>query len=168
VISNLGDYVMVRRWHLSLGIPDHIFLLGDEAFTECMRRFFVMPMLVLAAKVCPKDTEATLFAMLMAFSNFGSSIGQFLGSTLLEFLGVVDCYADMALEAPRALSEEEYVKKGCGNLDKAILVKALCRALPLLIIPILVPDGTPDGPADDDPNACERSSEEDDTSSEMD
>jgi len=126
VFSGLFDYVLVRRWNLAIGIPDIVMLIGDDAFTVTMRRFFVMPMFVLAAKVCPENVEATLFAMLMALSNFGSTVSEFLGVSLLEVFGVVDGNFD--------------------HLSDVILSRTLCRLLPIVLIPILVPNLKPSDP----------------------
>merc|ERR1712125_173977 len=106
---------------------DKIMVIGDEAFTECMRRFFSMPMLVLASKVCPESAEGTLFAMLMALSNFGASIGNLFGTSLLEFMEVTDCY-----------DEKNGDVVGCPHLEHVVLLKSFCRLLPLFLIPFLV------------------------------
>jgi len=130
VMANLLDLVLIKRWNVEIGLPDELFLVGDTIFTETMRRFFDMPMLVLAAQVCPQSIEATLFAMLMSLSNMGDAIGNFLGTTVLELLDVTDC---------------DYGGDGnmCSNLDVAVIIKSLCRCLPILLIPFLVPKGSP-------------------------
>jgi len=117
---------MVKRWNLAIGIPDIAMLIGDDAFTATMRRFFAMPMFILAAKVCPENVEATLFAMLMALSNFGSSVAEFIGVTLLEAFGVVDQNYD--------------------HFDDALIAKTCCRFAVIGIIPFLVPDLKPTDP----------------------
>jgi len=117
---------MVKRWNLAIGIPDIAMLIGDDAFTATMRRFFAMPMFILAAKVCPENVEATLFAMLMALSNFGSSVAQFIGVSLLEVFGVVNQNYD--------------------HYSLAIIVKTCFRFAVIGIIPLLVPDLKPTDP----------------------
>ena len=125
-LSNLMDLVLVMRWNLKIGIPDHAMLIGDTAMTACMRRFFTMPSFVLAAKVCPREVEATLFSMLMALSNFGTTIAELLGTSLLEALEVKGDNYDA--------------------LPTAIGLKSLARLLPLALIPLLVPALTPNDP----------------------
>lgn len=45
------DIILVKRWNLLLGIPDEVLVLGDCALTPMARRFYVMPLYILAAKV---------------------------------------------------------------------------------------------------------------------
>lgn len=47
-----------------------------------------MPVLVLAAKICPEGMEATLFATLMSISNGGSVLGGLIGAGLTQLFGV--------------------------------------------------------------------------------
>ena len=47
-----------------------------------------MPILVLAARLCPEGVEATLFATLMSVLNGGASLGSALGAGLTASLGV--------------------------------------------------------------------------------
>lgn len=47
-----------------------------------------MPVLVLAARLCPEGMEATLFATLMSISNGGSVLGGLIGAGLMQALGV--------------------------------------------------------------------------------
>ena len=47
-----------------------------------------MPILVLAAKLCPEGVEATLFATLMSISNAGSVLGGLIGAGLTQVFGV--------------------------------------------------------------------------------
>uniref|UniRef100_A0A7S1QXS1 Uncharacterized protein n=1 Tax=Alexandrium catenella TaxID=2925 RepID=A0A7S1QXS1_ALECA len=131
----LFDLMLVKRWNLAIGIPDIVMLIGDDALTVTMRRFFAMPMFILAAKVCPENVEATLFAMLMALSNFGGTVAEFIGVSMLEAFEVVDGNFD--------------------RLDDVILAKSFCRLLPLVIIPILVPNLKPSDPIiiDNNPEA---------------
>jgi hypothetical protein len=50
-VMNLIDVVLVKRWNLSVGIPDEIMILGDSALSPMARRFYIMPLYILAAKV---------------------------------------------------------------------------------------------------------------------
>jgi folate/biopterin transporter len=126
VLANMFDLVLVKRWNLLLDIPDIVFIAGDDTFTTIMGRFFSMPMLVLASKVCPDGLEATLFALLMALSNFGAAISQFFGVTLCEVFGIVGDSFD--------------------RLPDAVIAKSLFRLVPIPLIFLLVPNLRPCDP----------------------
>lgn len=49
-----------------------------------------MPLLVLACRMCPKNIEGTMYALLMSTLNFGSIISLQLGAVLTYFLGISD------------------------------------------------------------------------------
>lgn len=73
-----------------------------------------MPILVLAARLCPPGVEATLFATLMSISNGGGLTGGVLGAGLTEFLGVTS-----------------------KNFDNLALLLVICNASSLLPLPFL-------------------------------
>lgn len=118
------DLIWVQRWNKSLGISDKAFMLGEEVISPLISRFNTMPVFILAAKLCPPKMEATLFAMTMGLSNFGSVIGGYVGVGLLEVFGGV--------RAPEF-----------HNIELLVLTRSLTRLLPILLIPYLVPLGRP-------------------------
>lgn len=126
----LIDVILVKRWNLSIGIPDEVMILGDSALSPMARRFYIMPLFILAAKVCPEGAEATVFSLLTALSNFGSSISVYSGSLVLYYFDVKD--------------------GNYQNLVTVILIKCCCRLLPIFLIPFLIPDDSP-YPSNDTP-----------------
>jgi hypothetical protein len=106
-----------------VGYPDDFMLIGDLTLYPMVRRFVMMPIFVLASKVCPDGAEATIYAMLMALSNFGNTVGIYFGSFLVVSFGVTDTNYD--------------------NFVWVIVVKSLCRLIPIISIPFLIPDGAP-------------------------
>jgi hypothetical protein len=122
-LMGLIDVILVKRWNLSVGVPDEILILGDSALSPMARRFYVMPLFILAAKVCPHGAEATVFSLLTALGNFGSSISAYSGSLVLSYFDV---------------SDDNY-----ENLVTVIILKCCCRLVPILLIPFLIPDGSP-------------------------
>ncbi len=125
------DLVIVSRSNTKVGIPDEAMIFGDATLSPMVRRFIMMPIFVLAAKVCPDGAEATLFAMLMALSNFGQAVAIYFGTFLVVLFDVTD--------------------ENFDNLFWVIVVKSLCRLLPIPLIFLLVPHGCPqDDNGDDD------------------
>jgi hypothetical protein len=84
----MSDYVLVKRWNASIGIPDVVFLFASSAFNEVIGRLNAMPFLVMAGQLCPENMEATFFALLMSISNQGSTVAETLGAVVLKAYSV--------------------------------------------------------------------------------
>lgn len=79
-----------------------------------------MPVLVLAAKICPEGMEATLFATLMSISNAGHVLGGLIGAGLTQLFGVT--------------------KDRFDNLTYLIILCNLSSLLPLPLLSLLPED----------------------------
>ncbi|GFH11113.1 uncharacterized protein HaLaN_06554, partial [Haematococcus lacustris] len=87
-----------------------------------------MPILVLAARLCPEGVEATLFATLMSILNAGSFAGSAMGAALTKALGVTS-----------------------DNFDHLFTLVLLCNLATMLPAPFLgLLPATLDKPDDDD------------------
>uniref|UniRef100_A0A7S3JUW7 Folate/biopterin transporter n=1 Tax=Aureoumbra lagunensis TaxID=44058 RepID=A0A7S3JUW7_9STRA len=122
---NLLDLVWVSRLNLRLGISDKMFLLGADIITPIVSKLHVMPMFILAARLCPPNVEGTVFALLMSLSNFGNVVGSYNGAGLLSIFGGVH--------------EPEF-----RHLTSFVFVRTLIFLVPIFIIPCLIPKGAPD------------------------
>ncbi|CAM6082442.1 unnamed protein product [Calypogeia fissa] len=80
--------LLVSGYNRDLGISDEWFAMGDSLVLTVLGQVSFMPVLVLAAKLCPPGLEATLFATLMSISNGGGVAGGVLGAWLTDLLGV--------------------------------------------------------------------------------
>lgn len=78
----------MKRWNKLIGLSDVPFLFVSTAFVEVVSRLNAMPFLVMAAQLCPKNMEATFFALMMSISNQGMAQGQFLGKVFLQMYNV--------------------------------------------------------------------------------
>ena len=124
IFASVMDLILVMRWNRRVGLPDIFFFLGDQTFTQAVDKTFMVPVVVLAYKLCPANLEATIFSTLMATTNMGVVCGNYFGVTLAEMWGVEG-----------------------GNfehLPHGIISKSLIRLLPLPLILLLSPDFTPD------------------------
>ncbi len=89
-LLGLTSLVLVNHWNRALGISDRWFSLGDSLILTVAGRIAFMPVLVLAARLCPKGIEATLFALLMSVINISSLVSAQLGAGLTYLLGVTE------------------------------------------------------------------------------
>ncbi|XP_020256089.1 folate-biopterin transporter 1, chloroplastic [Asparagus officinalis] len=98
--SALGmtQVALVTGLNRQFGISDEWFSIGDSLIITVLSQASFMPVLVLAARLCPSGMEATLFATLMSISNGGSVSGGLFGAGLTQLLGVTkDSFSNLAL-----------------------------------------------------------------------
>jgi folate/biopterin transporter len=80
--------LLVTHANRNLGIDDHWFSLGDSLVLTVMGQIAYMPVLVLAARLCPPGVEATFFALLMSVSNLAGLVSYELGAGLMYLMGI--------------------------------------------------------------------------------
>ncbi|CAI7868719.1 unnamed protein product [Closterium sp. NIES-53] len=122
-VTGFLDLIIITRVNITLGIPDHFFVLGDTAISDAVRRLELMPILVLAARLCPPGIEATLFAFCMSLMVFGEHCAAWQGALMLHLLGVR--------------------KDSYERLWLAVVLRNLFRLLPMAFL-WLLPEGGPD------------------------
>nr|XP_018684905.1 PREDICTED: folate-biopterin transporter 1, chloroplastic-like isoform X2 [Musa acuminata subsp. malaccensis] len=89
---------LVTGLNRQFGINDEWFSIGDSLIITVLSQASFMPVLVLAARLCPSGVEATLFATLMSISNAGGVTGGLIGAGFTQLLGVTkDNFENLAL-----------------------------------------------------------------------
>jgi len=133
VFASVFDIIIVQRWNIDIGISDSVvYLFGDAIIENMILMFAFMPTVILTSKVCPKHIEATVFALLAGFQNFGSVVASSLGIFLQAGMGI-------------ELSTDDSFDCEYSNLASCIFIAHFL--FPLLQIPliwILIPDGKMD------------------------
>jgi folate/biopterin transporter len=85
VLGSIFDLIIVKRWNMHIGIPDHaMYLLGDAIVYKVCFVMSLMPAQILMARLCPRGTETLAFALLAGFSSAGNSMSLSIGSLLME------------------------------------------------------------------------------------
>lgn len=128
--SALGmtQVLLVTGLNRKFGISDEWFAIGDSLILTVLSQASFMPVLVLAARLCPEGMEATLFATLMSVSNGGSVVGGLLGAGLTQLFGIT--------------------KDRFDNLAALIILCNLSSLLPLPLLGLL-PGDNPDANLED-------------------
>lgn len=126
--ASIGDYAMVRRWNIAWGIPDKAFyLVGDTILEPIVGMMAYLPSTVLISKMCPKNMEATTFAILASFSNLGGALSSSFGVFAMQAAGI-----------------QTDLEQGECNFDNLPMLIVVCgMILPLVAIPltfVLIPD----------------------------
>ncbi|KAG5511256.1 hypothetical protein JKF63_07198 [Porcisia hertigi] len=119
VAGSIFDLIIVKRWNVHIGIPDHAaYILGDAIVYEICFVLSLMPAQILMSRLCPRGTETIAFALLAGFNSAGVSMSMAIGSLLMENFWPISA------------------KPPCNfkNLPLLIITGHLC--MPLLIIPL--------------------------------
>ena len=86
----LTSLILITHTNRAWGIADEWFSLGDSVILTVSGEIAFMPILVLAARLCPPGIEATLFALLMSLLNLSGLLSRELGALLMHGLGVTE------------------------------------------------------------------------------
>ncbi|MFN4279075.1 folate/biopterin family MFS transporter [Thermosynechococcus sp.] len=89
-LLGLSSLILVTHLNRQWGISDRWFSLGDSLILAVMGQIAFMPVLVLAARLCPPGIEATFFALLMSISNLANLVSHELGALLTHWLGITE------------------------------------------------------------------------------
>lgn len=85
VFSSVISMIFVLRLNLLIGIGDLAFIILTDTVTSVLGLAFTqMPIMILFAKITPKNIEATVFAFLTGTSNFAGIFGSWTGSFINE------------------------------------------------------------------------------------
>ncbi|GMH18831.1 hypothetical protein Nepgr_020672 [Nepenthes gracilis] len=117
----MSQVILVAGLNRQFGISDEWFTIGDSLIITVLGQASFMPVLVLAARLCPEGMEATLFATLMSISNGGSVLGGLMGAGLTQLFGIT--------------------KDRFDNLAALIILCNLSSLLPLPLLGLLPRDG---------------------------
>ncbi|KAL2652248.1 hypothetical protein R1flu_020376 [Riccia fluitans] len=113
-LIGLSQIVLIKGWNRDVGISDEWFAVGDSLVGTVLGQVSFMPVLVLAARLCPPGVEATLFAALMSISNGGGVVGGVIGAWLTGLFGVTS-----------------------ENFDNLALLVVVCNVTSLFPLPFL-------------------------------
>ncbi|HEY9698187.1 MAG TPA: folate/biopterin family MFS transporter [Trichocoleus sp.] len=86
--------LLVTHANRAIGIDDRWFSLGDSLILTVMGQIAYMPILVLAARLCPPGVEATLFALLMSITNLAGLVSYEFGAVLMHWFGITETNFD--------------------------------------------------------------------------
>ncbi|CAK0782156.1 hypothetical protein CVIRNUC_005589 [Coccomyxa viridis] len=116
---HLMQLVLVKGYNRRWGVTDQAFFLMFGSLHAGLGRLALLPLVVLASRICPKGVEATVFGLLMSLHVASTMTGKVLGSVLTSAFGVTS--------------------SNFTNLAPLILVCAIARILPLPLL-LLLPD----------------------------
>jgi hypothetical protein len=69
-----------------VGVPDALFVLTDGFAIQAVAELNSIPLIAVAVRFCPKYLEGTMYSILMAALNLGSTQAAYLNSKLMKAL----------------------------------------------------------------------------------
>lgn len=89
VVASVFDIAIMRRWNRHIGISDSImYMCGSTIIYEVAYMLDFMPAVILTSKLCPKNVESTVYALLAGFQNFGQNVAKCVGLYMIDFFGI--------------------------------------------------------------------------------
>ena len=116
-ILGMTPLMLVTHFNRQIGLSDKWFAIGDDIILTVLGQIAFMPILVLAAKLCPSGVEAMLYAALMSVNNLSGAMSGLLGGVLTRFMGITEHNFD--------------------NLSQLIILCNLSGLLPLAFLKLL-------------------------------
>jgi len=126
---HMWGILIYSRTNLSMGIPDDVFALTTAAMYSITHQWMWMPGILLLGQLCPKGSEATMYALLAGCHNLGNSGANMLGAYALEYFGVT----------PSGRRDEGHF---FANLWKVALLASILPTLTMFMIPICIPNAS--------------------------
>ena len=113
-LLGLAPLALISHANRGWGLDDRLFSLGDDVVQSALGEVGFLPLLVLAAKICPPGIEGALFAALMSIFNLGGIVSTEAGALLTDAFHV---------------SETDF-----SNLSPLIVTCAASSLLPLFFL----------------------------------
>ncbi|CCW70776.1 unnamed protein product [Phytomonas sp. Hart1] len=83
----LPEIIMLKRWNIQVGIPDHFFYIGTSTIiSPLISMVSWMPTVILLSRVCPRGSESMVYAVLASFGNLGDTTSTSIGAILMEYV----------------------------------------------------------------------------------
>ncbi|KAH6784821.1 Major facilitator superfamily protein [Perilla frutescens var. hirtella] len=111
VIFMVSDYLFVKGFYKSLGVPDSLYVITFSGLLEVLYFFKILPFSVLMAQLCPPGCEGSIMAFVMSAIALAFILSGYLGVALASYF--------------------EIKGDDFSGLPGALLVQAACTLLPV-------------------------------------
>ncbi|KAG5484962.1 hypothetical protein LSCM1_07038 [Leishmania martiniquensis] len=123
VLGGMVDIIIVKRWNLYIGIPDHaMYIWGDAVVGELVYMLGFMPQIVLLSRLCPRGSESVVYALMAGFARLGRTTSSSVGAILMEY------------GLPVFKRQDDGSRCNFDNLPLLLFVCNMCT--PLLVVPL--------------------------------
>ena len=80
--------MLVTRLNLEFGISNRVFALSGGFLIEAIAEIQLLPLLVMATRLCPKGLEGSVYAVMMSIRSLGMGVSKVLSALLAYSLGI--------------------------------------------------------------------------------
>ena len=88
-LLSISDIIIWKRYDKNIGIHYSFFLFGGGLLGDFVNMLFCrMPMLIVFARMSPKNIEATFFSLLCSSNNFGMFLSDVLVTAIMKNTGI--------------------------------------------------------------------------------
>jgi hypothetical protein len=87
-VAQMSKLILSQQVTEAVGLSPIAFTYINQIFYTFVNELHLMPLMVLAAKMCPKQVEATFYAFVLAVINLGYLVSYQLGGLLTYGLGI--------------------------------------------------------------------------------
>lgn len=94
-VAGSSQLLLVLRLNHYLYLPDSIFCLVSGFLVQAIGEMNALPVLVLCCRLCPKNIEGSMYALLMSTMNLGNLVASQLGALLTWAFGITETHFGM-------------------------------------------------------------------------
>ncbi|MBT3835000.1 folate/biopterin family MFS transporter [Candidatus Peribacteria bacterium] len=120
VVLSMPSIGLIYGWYEYIGVSARWFAMADTLVSGPLTEIGFLPLLVLAARICPKGIEATMFAVFASIMNIGLAVSDLGGAWLSAIFDVRQA--------------TEVLSANYDNLDKVLWIAILSSFLPMIFL----------------------------------
>ena len=120
VVLSMPSIGLIYGWYEYIGVSARWFAMADSLVSGPLTEIGFLPLLVLAARICPKGIEATMFAVFASIMNIGLAVSDLGGAWLSAIFDVRQA--------------TEVLSANYDNLDKVLWIAILSSFLPMIFL----------------------------------
>jgi len=94
-LASSSQLLLVLRLNHYLYLPDSIFCLVSGFLVQAIGEMNALPVLVLCCRLCPKNIEGSMYALLMSTMNLGNLVSSQLAALLTWAFGITETHFGM-------------------------------------------------------------------------
>lgn len=91
-VASSSQLLLVLRLNHYLYLPDSIFCLVSGFLVQAIGELNALPVLVLCCRLCPKNIEGSMYALLMSTMNLGNLVSSQLAALLTWAFGITETH----------------------------------------------------------------------------